>query len=118
MSDILQDQKIHLIIKDYRRMVEQHDKLVEIGKEFQRQLLIKEKELAKVKMEHNNTLAELKAIKSKGTPDDKMKKAIKVQLGEIESRTLGIYNRLSKDMESIKGAIENIKKIRELLNEQ
>jgi len=117
MSDILEDQKIHLIVKDYRRMVDQHDKLIEIGKEFQAQLIAKEKELAKVKMEQEATKAELKAIKSKGTPDDKMRKAIKIQLGEIESRTIGLYNRLYKDMESIKGAIENIKKIKEILNE-
>ena len=118
MSDILEDQKIHLIVKDYRRMVEQHDKLVAIGKEFQAQLIAKEKELAKVKMEHEATKTELKSIKSKGTPDDKIRKAIKIQLGEIESRTIGLYNRLSKDMESINGAIVNIRKIKELLNEQ
>ena len=117
MSDILEDQKIHLIVKDYRRMYEEHDKLVAIGKEFQAQLIAKEKELAKVKMEHEATKAELKSIKSKGTPDNEMRKAIKIRLGEIESRTIGLYNRLSKDMESINGAIESIKKIKEILNE-
>jgi hypothetical protein len=69
-------------------------------------------------MEHEATKTELKNIKSKGTPDDKIRKAIKIQLGEIESRTMGLYNRLSKDMESINGTIENIRKIKELLNEQ
>jgi cell division protein FtsB len=115
MSDILEDQKIHLIVKDYKRMVEQHDKLVEIGKEFQQQLIAKEKELAKVKMENEKVKAELKTLKSKGTPDERLKKSIKVQLNEIWSRANGIYNRMAKDMEGINGILENIKRINETI---
>ena len=31
MSDILEDQTIHYIVKDYKRVAEQHDQLVAIG---------------------------------------------------------------------------------------
>ena len=110
MSDILTDQKIHLIVKDYRRMVEQHDKLVAIGKEFQNQLIAKEKELAKVKMELND-------IKAKGLPKDKPKKAIKIQLSEIESRATSAYNNADKLMNALNGIILNIKEIKQLLKE-
>ena len=41
MSDILEDQKIHLIVKDYKRMYDQHDQLVAIGKQLQEELIYK-----------------------------------------------------------------------------
>lgn len=118
MSDILEDQKIHLIVKDYRRMVEQHDKLVEIGKEFQNQLIAKEKELAKVKMELDNVKGELKNIKAKGLGDGKARKAIRSQLVEVESRSISAHNNAERLMNTMNGIIENVKEINRILNEQ
>ena len=112
MSDILTDQKIHLIVRDYKRMYEQHDKLVAIGKEFQNKLIAKEKELAKVKMELNDIKA-----KAKGVPKDKPKKAIRCQLSEIESRATSAYNNADKLMNALNGIILNIKEIKQLLKE-
>jgi chromosome segregation ATPase len=109
MSDILQDQKIHLIVKDYKRMYEQHEQLVAIGKELQANLIAKDKELLRVRTELNN-------IKAKGLPDDKPLKAIKSQLSELESRVNSTANNISIATQRLLAVTENIKQIKQLLN--
>ena len=108
MSDILEDQKIHNIVKDYKRMYEQHDQLVAIGKELQSELIAKDKELLRVRTELNN-------IKAKGLPDDKPLKAIKSQLSELESRVNSTANNILIATQRLKNISENIKQIKELL---
>ena len=108
MSDILEDQKIHLIVKDYRRMSEQHDKLVAIGKEFQAQLIAKEKELANVK-------AELNTIKAKKKPKDEIVQTVLNKLSELESRTISVNENAAKLFQQTDNIIANIKEIRKLL---
>ena len=110
MSDILEDQRIHLIVKDYKRMAEQHDKLVNIGKEFQKQLIAKNKELAKVK-------EELNSLKAKAVPPNKPINAIKGQLGEIEARSISLYNTADKMMTTLQGIINNVNVIKHLIKE-
>lgn len=108
MSDILEDQKIHNIVKDYKRMYEQHDQLVAIGKELQSELIAKDKELLRVRTELNN-------IKAKGLPDDKPIKAIKGQLNELETRVNSTANNILIATQRLKNISENIKQIKELL---
>jgi hypothetical protein len=110
MSDILEDQRIHLIVKDYKRMAEQHDKLVNIGKEFQKQLIAKNKELAKVK-------EELNSLKAKAVPQKTPINAIKGQLGEIEARSISLYNTADKMMTTLQGIINNVNVIKQLIKE-
>jgi chromosome segregation ATPase len=109
MSDIIEDQKIHLIVKDYKRMYEQHEQLVAIGKELQANLIAKDKELLRVRTELNN-------IKAKGLPDDKPLKAIKSQLSELESRVNSTANNISIATQRLLAVTENIKQIKQLLN--
>ena len=45
MSDILEDQRIHYIVKDYRRMVEMHDALVQACKDATKELEKKDKKI-------------------------------------------------------------------------
>ena len=108
MSDILEDQKIHLIVKDYKRMYEEHDQLVSIGKELQSELIAKDKELLRVRTELNN-------IKAKGLPDDKPLKAIKGQLNELETRVNSTAHNILVATQRLTDISDNIKQIKELL---
>lgn len=101
MADILEDQRIHNIVKDYKRMYEQHDQLVAIGKQLQSELIAKDKELLRVRTELNN-------IKAKGVPGKETIKSVKSQLSELETRVNSVAQRLE-------GISENIKQIKELL---
>lgn len=107
-TDIIHDQRIKDIVKDYKRMYEEHDQLVAIGKQFQQELIAKDKELLRVR-------TELNSIKAKGLPDSKPLKTIKAQLLELESRTLSIANNLSTATERLEGIVANIRQIKELL---
>ena len=116
MSDILEDQTIHYIVKDYKRMAEQHDQLVAIGKEFQSQLIAKEKELANVKARLEEVKAELEKVKaSRGETTAMTQKAVKNKLGEMESRAIGAFNKVEKMRDGLEGIIANINDIRKLL---
>ena len=108
MSDILEDQRIHNIVKDYKRMYEQHDQLVALGKQLQQELIAKDKELLRVRTELNN-------IKAKGLPDDKPMKAIKCQLNELETRVNSTANNILIATQRLGNISENIKQIKELL---
>jgi len=108
MSDILEDQRIHNIVKDYKRMYDQHDQLVALGKQLQQELIAKDKELLRVRTELNN-------IKAKGLPDDKPLKAIKSQLSELETRVNSTVNNILTVTQRLEGISENIKQIKELL---
>jgi chromosome segregation ATPase len=108
MSDILEDQRIHNIVKDYKRMYEQHDHLVAIGKQLQEELIAKDKELVRVRTELNN-------IKAKDSPDKKQIKAIKGQLSELETRVNATANNVLKAAERLEGISDNIIQLREML---
>ena len=108
MSDIIEDQKIHLIVKDYKRMYDEHDQLVNIGKQLQSELIAKDKELLRVRTELNN-------IKSKGLPDDKPLKAIKCQLNDLETRVNSTLHNIMIATQRLQAITENIKQIKQLL---
>jgi chromosome segregation ATPase len=108
MADILEDQRIHNIVKDYKRMYEQHDQLIAIGKQLQQELIAKDKELLRVRTELNN-------IKAKGLPDDKPLKAIKSQLSELETRVNSTVNNIMIATQRLQAITENIKQIKQLL---
>ena len=110
MSDILEDQRIHDIVKDYKRMYDQHDQLVAIGKQLQNELIAKDKELMRVRTELNN-------IKSKGVPGKETINAVKGQLSELETRVNSTVHNIQKVVHSLEGITENIQKIKELIKE-
>ena len=108
MSDILEDQRIHNIVKDYKRMYDQHDQLVAIGKQLQKELIAKDEELMRVRTELNN-------IKSKGVPGKETIKAVKSQLSELETRVNSTAHNILTVTQRLEGISENIKQIKELL---
>ena len=110
MADILEDQRIHNIVKDYKRMYEQHDQLVAVGKQLQLDLIAKDKELLRVRTELNN-------IKAKGLPDDKPLKAIKGQLSELETRVNSTAHNILIASQRLEGIKDNIKQLKELLKQ-
>lgn len=67
MSDILQDQKIHYIVKDYRRMFDNYSKMVDGIKEATEALRKKDMEIAKLKakLAKTSTDIQLKALKER-----------------------------------------------------
>lgn len=107
MSDLLEDQRIHNIVKDYKRMYEQHDQLIKIGKQLQEELIAKVKEFVRVRTELNDLKAKLQ--------NDKPLKEVKGQLGEIETRANSIAKNIEIATERINGIKDNIKQIREQL---
>ena len=108
MSDILEDQRIHNIVKDYKRMYDEHNKLIEIGKQLQKELIAKDKQLT-------NARAELANIKAKGLTEDKPIKAIKGQLAEIEARANSVSNNILTATKRLEGIFDNIVQIKEQL---
>ena len=110
MADILEDQRIHNIVKDYKRMYEQHDQLVAIGKELQKQLIAKEKELAAVKDE----LEDVKK-KIKSALDDKPPKTIKGQLCDFETQLDSVKRNILKETQRLDSVSHKVKQIKELL---
>ncbi len=107
MSDLLEDQRIHNIVKDYKRMYELHDQLIKIGKQLQEELIAKDKEFVRVRTELNDLKAKLQ--------NDKPLKEVKGQLGEIETRANSIAKNIEIATERINGIKDNIKQIREQL---
>lgn len=67
MSDILQDQKIHYIVKDYRRMFDNYSKMVDGIKEATEALKKKDMEIAQLKARLGKTPTDtqLKALKER-----------------------------------------------------
>lgn len=110
MSDLLEDQIIHNIVKDYKRMYEQHDQLIKIGKQLQEELITKDKELLRVRTELNDLKAKRLIL-----PNDKPLKDVKGQLGVIETRANSIAKNIEIATERINGIKDNIKQIREQL---
>ena len=109
MADILEDQRIHNIVKDYKRMYEQHDQLIAIGKQLQQELIAKDKELLRVRTELNN-------IKAKGFPE-KLLKNIKGQLSELETRVNSTAHNILIATQRLEGIKDNIKQLKELLKQ-
>lgn len=96
-------------------MFEEHDKLVTVGKELQKELIAKDNDLVRVREALSNVRTELNNIKAKGLPEDKQLKAVKVQLNTLEERAISTYNNITKANQRIAGIIDDIKKIKELL---
>lgn len=107
MSDIVEDSKVHWIVKDYKRMYEGFHALVEENKALKKEVI----EL-RLKVEHLNNDLE-KKVESKKSPNKK----IKGVLTEIEARSNAIYNDLKKRMDSLDGIIKNVEELRTFLSD-
>lgn len=80
MSDLLEDQKIHYIVKDYRRMVKMNEELIQACKDASEELDKKDKKI--LSLEHRLTKIE----KSNFNAAVSNIRLIRDQLISIESR--------------------------------
>jgi hypothetical protein len=64
MSDILEDQKIHYIVKDYRRMYEMHTQLVDAVKEATAAIKHKDNRIRDLEKQVTNLQVKLKHVMS------------------------------------------------------
>ena len=98
MSDILEDQKIHYIVKDYKRMFEQHNQLVKACKEYQDLLQKRDKRIRDLEKQVENL---------KQAPPPPPPVNLKSTLAEMQNQLNSIISRASK-------TIDNIEKVRTL----
>lgn len=64
MSDLLEDQKVHYIVKDYRRMYEMHSQLVDAVKEATAAIKHKDNRIRDLEKQVTNLQVKLKHVMS------------------------------------------------------
>ena len=109
MSDIVEDSKVHYIVKDYKRMYEGFHALVEENKTLRKKV----EELQKKVVNLNSQLDKKEKVQSAKRCD----KRIKGSLNEIEARTNAAINEFKKRIDSLNGIIKNAEEIRTFLND-
>ena len=116
MSDIVEDSKVHYIVKDYKRMYDGFHALIEENKALKKEVDVLQTKVEKLqaKLEkYKNEEAKKEKAETKKNPN---KRIIGV-LNEIEARSNAIVNDLQKRIESINGIINNAEEIRTFLND-
>jgi chemotaxis protein histidine kinase CheA len=108
MSDLIEDQKIHFIVKDYRRMYNTYWLLKEAMHVYDSLLNKKDKEILslKAKVEDLEKYVELKGNTG----------SMKSKLSELESRSSAILDKLQKSVEQIEKNMTNVEELRQLIN--
>lgn len=109
MSDILEDQKIHYIVKDYRRMFNRQQEYIKVLKECRDLLEKKDKRIKELE-------SQLENLKN-NPPVLKPPKAVKSLLNDTEAQIYAAINMLSKRSEQLSKTANNVSKLRELLNQ-
>lgn len=113
MSDILEDQKIHYIVKDYRRMYNQHGELVKELKRLQDEALHKDNRIRDLERQVEN----LKNQTPPESPAPKILKDVKRLLSETQVTIDASMRKLEKRIAALTTASENIATVKELLNQ-
>ena len=113
MSDILEDQKIHYIVKDYRRMYNQHGELVKELKRLQDKVLHKDNRIRDLERQVEN----LKNQTPPEPPAPKIPKDVKRLLSETQVTIDASMRKLEKRIAALTTASENIATVKELLNQ-
>lgn len=107
MSDLLEDQKIHFIVKDYRRMFNEYQTLKTVIEQQVDSLEKKDKEILSLRAKVN----ELQAVKPK-----KVTGSIKGKLTELECKSRSIIEKLRKSIEQEEKNINDVEELRQLIN--
>ena len=110
MSDILEDQKIHYIVKDYRRMFNNFWALAESNQILRDTIKEKDKEILLLRARVN----ELKKEKPKEEILPKGK--LKGILNDIEAITNSMQNRLQQIVNQAARISNSVEEFRELIN--
>ena len=96
MSDLLEDQKIHYIVKDYRRMVEMHDELVQACKDATKELEKKDKKIL--------------SLEEKLTKKEKASTNVAISnISLIRDQLVSIQSRAQKSQQMLDDLIEVLK---------
>lgn len=108
MSDLLEDQKIHYIVKDYRRMYNTYWLLKEAMQVYDSLLEKRDKEILSLK-------AKIEDLEKYGTLKGNSG-VMKSKLSELESRSSAILDKLQKAVEQIEKNMINVEELRQLIN--
>lgn len=108
MSDILEDQKIHYIVKDYRRMYNAHWTLKSVIEELQKSLKEKDKEILIL-------MARVNELKNEQPKEQLPTGKLKGILNEIEAITNSINNKLQQSVSQSQKISSNMEEFREIL---
>lgn len=115
MSDLLNDQKIHYIVKDYRRMYNGFHALREEKEELQRKVNEKDIEILRLQSSIMDLRNEL--VKNSSS-DKKQKKAINAKMTDLEVRTDSMMKLLEKVMSHAQKNINNVEELSLLIKEE
>ena len=110
MSDLLEDQKIHYIVKDYRRMFNNFWALAESNQVFRETIMEKDKEILLLRARVN----ELK--KEKPKEEQLPKGKLKGILNDVESITNSMQAKLQQAVSQAARISNNVEEFRELIN--
>ena len=108
MSDILDDQKLHYIVKDYRRMYNTFWSLKEINQELHNTINEKDKEILILR-------ARVNELKNEHPKEQLPVGKLKGILNEIESLTNSMNNKLQQSVSQSQKISNNIEELRELI---
>ena len=105
MSDILEDQKIHYIVKDYQRMFKQHDELIATIKDLKEQVRHRDNRI--VNLERQVAILS-KPMQAFSIPP----KTVKGYLNDMTSKSKSLiasFDKHIKTLNSIVGSLEHLK---------
>jgi hypothetical protein len=97
MSDILDDQKLHFIVKDYRRMYNTFWSLKEINQVLHNTINEKDKEILILRARVN----ELKNDLKNAPKEPEIPSGLKKKLGEMDNQINSIISKANKIMENV-----------------
>ncbi len=95
MSDIIEDQKTFYIVKDYKRMFEQHNTLVKACKEYRELLQKRDNRIRDLERQVEN-------LKNQISPEPPA--SLKKILGEMDNQLRSIVSRAGKVIEYVEEA--------------
>lgn len=109
MSDIIEDQKIHYIVKDYRRMFNNYQALKAVIEEQNNSLKNKDKEILVLR-------AKVNELKKEHPVEELPKGRLKGLLNEIESITNSLSAKLQQSASQAEKISNNVEEFRKLIN--
>ena len=110
MNDILEDQKIHYIVKDYRRMFNNFWALAESNQILRETIMEKDKEILLLRARVN------KLKKEKPKEEQLPKGKLKGILNNIEFITSSMQSRLQQTVSQAARISNSVEEFRELIN--
>ena len=117
MSDLLEDQKIHYIVKDYRRMYNMHNTLIDYVKQLKVENEHQANRIRDLEKQVENLKKQL-LLPPPPPPAPIIPKEVKGSLSDIETLTTATIRKLEKRIAALSKIIENAQNIKEKLYSQ